>query len=58
MLIEINLPTEEMILTLKDVYTEWQEVKIEIKNLAYDIVRNGKHIKLKTNAITYVVQKL
>jgi 2-polyprenyl-3-methyl-5-hydroxy-6-metoxy-1,4-benzoquinol methylase len=57
-LVEINLPTEEMILVLKSVYTEWQEVKIEIKSLSYDIVRNGKHIKLKTNAITYVVQKM
>ncbi|WP_439876303.1 class I SAM-dependent methyltransferase [Bacillus mycoides] len=57
-LVEINLSTEEMILVLKSVYTEWQEVKIEIKSLSYAIVRNGKHIKLKTNAITYVVQKM
>ncbi|PQZ57677.1 SAM-dependent methyltransferase [Bacillus sp. MYb209] len=57
-LVEINLPTEEMIWTLKSVYSEWQEVKVEIKSLSYDIVRNGKNIKLKTNAITYVVQKL
>ncbi|WP_212936873.1 class I SAM-dependent methyltransferase [Bacillus hominis] len=57
-LIEINLFTEEMIRTLKDVYSEWQEVKVEIKSLSYDIVRNGKNITLKTNAITYVVQKL
>ncbi|HHT7238194.1 MULTISPECIES: class I SAM-dependent methyltransferase [Bacillus cereus group] len=57
-LIEINLSTEEMIRTLKGVYNEWQEVKVEMKNLAYDIVRNGKHIQLNTNAITFVVQKL
>ncbi|MBT2576946.1 class I SAM-dependent methyltransferase [Bacillus sp. ISL-8] len=37
-LIEINLSTEEMIRTLKSVYNEWKEVKVEIKNLAYDIV--------------------
>ncbi|MDR4172436.1 class I SAM-dependent methyltransferase [Bacillus nitratireducens] len=57
-LIEINLSTEEMIRTLKGVYTEWQEIKVEIKNLAYDIVRNGTHIQLITNAITFVMQKL
>ncbi|MED0989612.1 class I SAM-dependent methyltransferase [Bacillus nitratireducens] len=57
-LIEINLSTEEMIRTLKGVYTEWQEVKVEIKKLAYDIVRNGTHIQLNTNAITFVMQKL
>lgn len=47
-----------MIRTLKGVYTEWQEVKVGIKNLAYDIVRNGTHIQLNTNAITFIVQKL
>ncbi|MGG0456309.1 class I SAM-dependent methyltransferase [Bacillus mycoides] len=57
-LIEINLSTKEMIHTLKDVYTEWQEVQVEIKNLTYDIVRNGTHIQLNTNAITFVMQKL
>ncbi|MFD6510742.1 MULTISPECIES: class I SAM-dependent methyltransferase [unclassified Bacillus (in: firmicutes)] len=57
-LVEINLPTKEMIWTLKSVYSEWQKIKVGIKSLSYDIVRNGKSIKLKTNAITYVVQKL
>ncbi len=56
-LIEINLPTEHMIYLLKSIYKEWQEIKIEIKELAYNIVRNERHIQLKTNAITFVVQK-
>ncbi|MBG9828580.1 MULTISPECIES: class I SAM-dependent methyltransferase [Bacillus cereus group] len=56
-LIEINLPTEHMIYLLKNIYKEWKEIKIEIKELAYNIVRNGKHVQLKTNAITFVVQK-
>lgn len=56
-LIEINLSTEEMINTLKSIYKEWKEIKVEIKELAYDIVRNERHIQLKTNAITFVVQK-
>ncbi|PGB67428.1 class I SAM-dependent methyltransferase [Bacillus wiedmannii] len=56
-LIEINLPTEHMIYLLKSIYKEWQEIKVEIKELAYNIVRNDRHIQLKTNAITFVVQK-
>ncbi|HDR4724539.1 class I SAM-dependent methyltransferase [Bacillus cereus group sp. Sample62] len=56
-LIEINLPTEHMIYLLKSIYKEWQEIKIEIKELAYNIVRNEREIQLKTNAITFVVQK-
>ncbi|HDR7437358.1 TPA: class I SAM-dependent methyltransferase [Bacillus anthracis] len=56
-LIEINLPTDDMIDLLKSIYKEWQKIKVEIKELAYDIVRNERHIQLKTNAITFVVQK-
>lgn len=56
-LIEINLPTEDMIHLLKSIYKEWKEIKVEIKELAYDIVRNNRNIQLKTNAITFVVQK-
>lgn len=56
-LIEINLPTEDMIYLLKSIYKEWKEIKVEIKELAYDIVRNNRNIQLKTNAITFVVQK-
>ncbi|EJS76422.1 class I SAM-dependent methyltransferase [Bacillus cereus] len=57
-LVEINLPTEKMVFSLKNIYFEWRELKIEVKNLSYDIVRNGKHMKLITNAITFVVQKM
>ncbi|MGM2682120.1 class I SAM-dependent methyltransferase, partial [Bacillus cereus group sp. BceL012] len=53
----INLPTEEMIYLLKNIYEDWKEMKVEIKELAYDIIRNERHILLKTNAITFVVQK-
>ncbi len=56
-LIEINLPTEDMIYLLKNIYEDWKEMKVEIKELAYDIIRNERHILLKTNAITFVVQK-
>ncbi|PGL48547.1 SAM-dependent methyltransferase, partial [Bacillus thuringiensis] len=56
-LIEINLSTEEMISALKSIYKEWKKLKVEIKELAYNIVRNERHVQLKTNAITFVVQK-
>ncbi|MDF9490510.1 class I SAM-dependent methyltransferase, partial [Bacillus cereus] len=39
------------------IYKEWKEIKVEIKELVYDIVRDEKQIQLKTNAITFVVQK-
>lgn len=56
-LIEINLPTDDMINLLKSIYKEWNEIKIEIKELVYDIFRDERHIQLKTNAITFVFQK-
>ncbi|MEB9303881.1 class I SAM-dependent methyltransferase, partial [Bacillus cereus] len=43
-LIEINLSTEELIRLLKNIYKGWKEVKVEIKELAYNIVRNERHI--------------
>ncbi|KAB2451759.1 class I SAM-dependent methyltransferase [Bacillus sp. CH126_4D] len=56
-LIEINLPTEDMLHLLKSIYNDWQEIKVEIKELVYDIVRDERHIQLKTKAITFVFQK-
>ncbi|PEY60936.1 class I SAM-dependent methyltransferase [Bacillus cereus] len=56
-LIEINLSTEELIRLLKNIYKGWKEVKVEIKELVYNIVRNERHIQLKTNAITFAFQK-
>lgn len=46
-----------MIHLLKTIYKEWKEIKVEIKELVYNIVRDERHIQLKTNAITFVVQK-
>lgn len=37
-LIEINFLIEEMISILKSIYKEWKELKVEIKELVYDIV--------------------
>ncbi len=46
-----------MIYLLKSIYKDWREIKVERKELAYHIVRNERDIQLKTNAITFVVQK-
>ncbi|MFA2574626.1 class I SAM-dependent methyltransferase [Bacillus mobilis] len=56
-LIEINLPTDEMINLLKSIYKEWKEIEVEVKELVYDMVRDERHIQLKTNAITFVFKK-
>ena len=36
-----------MIHLLKSIYKEWKEIKVEIKELVYDIVRDEKQIQLK-----------
>ena len=36
-----------MIYLLKNIYEDWKEMKVEIKELAYDIIRNERHILLK-----------
>lgn len=55
--IEVNLPTDDMLNRLRRVYHGWKERKVLVKPLTYHIMRNGKTIALKTNAITYVTQK-
>ncbi|MEY8348126.1 class I SAM-dependent methyltransferase [Bacillus cereus] len=57
-LLEINLSTEIMLNTLKNMYRGWREIHIEVKNLTYNIMRNNKSIQLKTNAITFVFQNV
>ncbi|EMA6342957.1 class I SAM-dependent methyltransferase [Bacillus cytotoxicus] len=56
-LIEVNLPTETMLDILKSTYKGWKEIHMKVKELSYNITRNEKSIQLKTNAITFVVQK-
>ncbi|MBC6973328.1 class I SAM-dependent methyltransferase [Bacillus sp. Xin] len=57
-LIEINLSTDIMLNTLKNMYEGWKEIHIRVKNLTYNIMRNNKSIQLKTNAVTFVVQNV
>jgi 2-polyprenyl-3-methyl-5-hydroxy-6-metoxy-1,4-benzoquinol methylase len=56
-LIEVNIETEIMLALLDERYTGWTSIKREVKNLQFTIERDGKEVFLKTNAITYVVQK-
>lgn len=56
-LMEINLSTEYMMKKLSTFYKGWEVLKSEVKLLEYSIIRNGKSVLLKTNAITYVVRK-
>ncbi|MDQ0252764.1 SAM-dependent methyltransferase [Evansella vedderi] len=56
-LMEINMPTKQMITKLQTIYKGWEVIKHIVKPLEYEITRNEKPILLKTNAITYVVRK-
>ncbi|KIL51951.1 class I SAM-dependent methyltransferase [Jeotgalibacillus soli] len=56
-LMEVNISTEQMHEKLRAMYKGWNELLVITKPLEYQIERNGKQILLKTNAITYAVQK-
>ncbi|WP_088104172.1 class I SAM-dependent methyltransferase [Halalkalibacter urbisdiaboli] len=56
-LIEINLPTEYMLTKLNRIYEGWDVKNQLVKPLEFEIVRHDKPVLLKTNAITYVVEK-
>lgn len=54
---EINMTTEQMINKLKGIYANWNVLHILVKPLQYEISRNGTPVLLKTNSITFAVQK-
>lgn len=56
-LMEINIPTEEMMNKLRQIYDGWEVLSIIVNPLEYKIIRNEKSVLLKTNAITYAVRK-
>ncbi|MDE5414647.1 class I SAM-dependent methyltransferase [Alkalihalobacterium chitinilyticum] len=56
-LFEVNLPTEKMMSLLQEVYRGWSELEVVVKPLEYTINRGEKVVQLKTNAITFVIQK-
>ncbi|WP_163582899.1 class I SAM-dependent methyltransferase [Gracilibacillus saliphilus] len=56
-LMEVNLSTDQMINKLNNNYKGWKVIKQLVRPLEYQIVRNEKPVLLKSNAITFVVQK-
>ncbi|UOE94645.1 class I SAM-dependent methyltransferase [Alkalihalobacillus sp. LMS39] len=56
-LIEVNLSTTEMLNKLQQAYYGWKLLQSTIKPLSFQINRDNKAVLLKTNAVTYVVQK-
>lgn len=56
-MMEINIPTEEMLKKLDKIYSGWEKEAQMVKPLEYQIVRNDKPVLLTTNAITYAVRK-
>ena len=54
---EVNIPTEEMINTLKEVFSEWKILKQTVVHQMYDIPRDIGISHVDTDVVTYVVQK-
>lgn len=54
---EVNIPTEEMINILKEVFSEWKILKQTVVHQMYDIPRDIGISHVDTDVVTYVVQK-
>lgn len=54
---EINLPTETMLELLDQQYTGWEIQNRFVKQLQYEIDRNGQRVELTTDCITFVAKK-
>jgi len=54
---EVNLPTETMLELLDQQYAGWEIQKRFVKQLQYEIDRNGQPVILTTDCITFVVKK-
>lgn len=55
---EVNLSTEKMLDLLVHQYTEWEVQQQFVKQLEYEIERNGQAVKLTIDCITFVAKKL
>lgn len=56
-MMEVNLSTDHMLEKLRDTYSKWDELTMQVKPLEYKIQRNENDILMKTNAVTFVVRK-
>ncbi|ANE45352.1 methyltransferase [Paenibacillus swuensis] len=54
---EVNISTERMMELLNQQYAGWEIKKQFVKQIEYEIERNGKAVKLTTDCITYVAKK-
>jgi 2-polyprenyl-3-methyl-5-hydroxy-6-metoxy-1,4-benzoquinol methylase len=55
---EVNITTERMLELLDHQYATWEIEKRFVKQLEYDINRNGQPVKLTTHCITFVAKKI
>ncbi|WP_310225210.1 class I SAM-dependent methyltransferase [Paenibacillus qinlingensis] len=56
-LIELNLTTEHLQTIIDNQYEGWEVLLTTLNNLAFDIERNGRPIRLKTACLTFVARK-
>ncbi len=54
---ELNLTTEDAKQLLSTAYPDWEITFTTLKALNFNIVRNGREILLKSDCLTYVVQR-
>ena len=54
---EINLPTEELQMILKEMFAGWTVLKSTVRDQQYDIPREWGISELKTRVVTLVVRK-
>ena len=54
---EINLPTEELQIMLKEMFAGWTVLKSTVRDQQYDIPRERGVSELKTSVVTLVVRK-
>jgi 2-polyprenyl-3-methyl-5-hydroxy-6-metoxy-1,4-benzoquinol methylase len=54
---EINITTERMLEILDDRYNGWEIKQRLVKQLEYEIERNGELVKLTTDCVTFVAKK-
>jgi len=54
---ELMFETDRLIEKLKQAYCGWNTLKFTVKPYGVEIVRDGRHIKLESDVVTWVVQK-
>lgn len=54
---EVNLSTEAMLQLLQDVYAGWEPVQVSVRPQQFEIMRDESPAILKSNVLTYFVQK-